>query len=218
MEKPRLMAEIAFRGDYGMAARAQPKAKTTEKGEWPPTSISEEKVKAATGRGWMGWFIIMNRANANAMPHKEIAQLLHDKGCPSWWSQMIAVEYERARGGRKKNEREGGTYSVNVTKVMPVGLSKLFAAATGEKTRKDWFPAGAFEESSKTKDKYWRGKWKKDRKLEFGFYAKGDGKSQIALEIGKLPTEADVEKERGAWKKAMMCLENLLSHNSGRGT
>ena len=78
--------------------------------------------------------------NANAMPHKQVAQLLADKGCPSWWSQMIAVEYERARGGRKKNEREGGTYAVNVTKVMPVGLSKLFAAATGEKTRKDWFP------------------------------------------------------------------------------
>ena len=64
-----------------MAAKAQPKA--AAKGEWPPTSISEEKVKAATGRGWMGWFIIMNRANANAMPHKEIAQLLHDKGCPA---------------------------------------------------------------------------------------------------------------------------------------
>jgi hypothetical protein len=94
---------------------------------------------------------------------------------------------------------------------MPVSLSKLFAAATAEKTRKDWFPAGAFEETSKTKDKYWRGKWKKDRKLEFGFYAKGDGKSQIALEIGKLPTEADVEKERAGWKKAMEKLVATLA-------
>jgi len=196
-------------GDYGMAARAQSKA--AAKGEWPPVSISEEKVKAATGKGWMGWFIILNNAEASTKPHKEIAQLLYDKGCPGWWSQMIAVEYERARGGRKKNEREGGTFSVNVTKVMPVGLSKLFAAATSEKTRKDWFPTGAFEETSKTRDKYWRGKWKKDRRLEFGFYAKGEGKSQIALEIGKLPTEADVEKERAAWKKAMEKLSSLLT-------
>ena len=192
-----------------MAARAQSKA--AAKGEWPPTSISEEKVKVATGRGWMGWFIIMNRANANAMPHKEIAQLLHDKGCPGWWSQMIAVEYERARGGRKKNEREGGTFSVNVTKVIPVGLSKLFAAATSEKTRKDWFPVGAFEETSKTREKYWRGKWKKDLKLEFGFYAKGEGKAQIALEINKLLSEAEVEKERAAWKKAMEKLSGMIS-------
>jgi hypothetical protein len=200
-------------GDYGMAGRAQAKAKPAKKpadgDAWPPKSISEEKVKAATGRGWMGWFIIMNRANANAMPHKEIAQLLADKGCPGWWSQMIAVEYERARGGRKKNEREGGTFSVNVTKVMPVSLAKLFAAATSK--HKDWFPPGAFEETSKTKDKYWRGKWKTDRKLEFGFIPKGDGKSQIALEIGKLPSEADVEKTRAAWKKAMEKLQAMTA-------
>ncbi len=87
------------------AKKASPKVKVAAKpaGEWPPRSYSDEKVKAATGRGWMGWFAIMNRANAEAMPHKQIAQLLSDKGCAGWWAQMIAVEYERARGGRKKN-------------------------------------------------------------------------------------------------------------------
>lgn len=175
-----------------------------------PPSISDEKVKAATGRNWMGWFVILNRANANARPHKEVATLLKEKyGVPSWWSQMITVEYERARGGRKLNEREGGTFSVNVTKVMPVPLSVLFKTATDPKTRAKWFPKGAFEESSKTENKYWRGKWKKGR-VEFGFYAKGEGKAQIALEINKLPTEADIEKERAAWKKAMATLEGIL--------
>lgn len=204
-----------------MASKAQPKAKakkaraakakSTPAGEWPPRSYSDAKVKAATGKGWMGWFVILNNANASTMPRKEIAQLLHGKGCPGWWSQMIAVEFERARGGRKKNERAGGTFAVNVTKVMAVSLPKLFAAAVNEKARKTWFPPGAFEETSKTKDKYWRGKWKTDRKLEFGFYAKGDGKSQIALEIRQLPSEADVEKERSAWKKAMVKLSALLT-------
>ncbi|MBV8798695.1 MAG: hypothetical protein JO208_02630 [Alphaproteobacteria bacterium] len=190
-----------------MAAKAQ----AAEQGEWPPRSYSEEKVEAATGRGWMGWFVILNNARASTMPHKEIARLLHDKGCPAWWSQMIAVEYERARGGRKKNERAGGTFAVNVTKVMPVGLPALFAAATDVEERKAWFPPGVFQETSKTERKYWRGKWKKDRKLEFGFYAKGDGKSQIMLEISKLPAEADVEKERTAWKKALAKLERLVT-------
>lgn len=181
-------------------------------GEWPPRSISEEKVKAATGRGWMGWFVILNNMKATELPHKEVAQRFKEKhGAPAWWAQMIAVEYERARGGRKKNERAGGAFAVNVTKVMPMSLPKLFAAATNEKTRKDWFPPGAFEETSKTRDKYWRGKWKKDRKLEFGFYAKGDGKTQIALEINKLPAEADVEKERAAWKKAMEKLNAIVT-------
>ena len=194
-----------------VAAKAKPKPAAKTEGEWPPTSISEAKVKEATGRGWMGWFVILNLMEATSIPHKEVAKRLKEQhGAPSWWAQMIAVEYERARGGRKKYERAGGTYAVNVTKVMPVSLSKLFAVATNAKARKDWFPPGAFEEASKTKDKYWRGKWKSGRKLEFGFIAKGDGKAQIALEIGKLPSPVEVEQERGAWKKAMEKLQGLL--------
>ncbi|HEX3652975.1 MAG TPA: DUF4287 domain-containing protein [Rhizomicrobium sp.] len=191
-----------------MATRAQADAA----GEWPPPSISDDKVKAATGKGWMGWFSVLNNMNANALPHKDVARRLKEEyGAPSWWAQMIAVEYERARRGRKKNERAGGTFAVNVTKVMPVGLSRLFAAATDAKTRNMWFPPGAFEETSRTTNKYWRGKWKKERKLEFGFYAKGEGKSQIMIEISKLPAEADVEKERAAWKKAFEKLARTLS-------
>lgn len=197
-----------------VAAKTKPKAATKPpaktEGEWPPTAISEAKVKEATGRGWMGWFVILNLMEATSIPHKEVAKRLKEQhGAPSWWAQMIAVEYERARGGRKKNERAGGTYAVNVTKVMPVSLSKLFAAATSK--RKDWFPPGAFEETSKTKDQYWRGTWKAGRKLEFGFYAKGEGKAQIALEIGKLPSPVEVEQERAAWKKAMEKLSALLT-------
>lgn len=187
-----------------MAAKAQ-----AAKAEgWTP-SISDEKVKAATGRCWMGWFTILNKANAGARSHKEIVQLIHGKGCPGWWSQMIAVEFERTRKGRQKHERPDG-YSVSITKVMPVGLSRLFAAVTDRETRGKWFPKGVFEETSKTKDKYWRGTWKKDARLEVGFYAKGAGKAQVALQVNKLPFADAVEKERAAWKKAFGKLQSLL--------
>src|ERR1700744_2514351 len=152
-----------------------------EQGGWPPPHIGDDKVKAATGRNWMGWLVILNRAGASTMPHKEIVAFLGEKhGVPAWWRQMIAVEYEKARGGRKAHERPGGTFAVNVTRVMAADLPALFAAATDPRTRKAWFPAGKFEETSKTTDKYWRGKWKAGGKLEFGFYAKGPGKAQIA--------------------------------------
>jgi hypothetical protein len=185
-----------------MAAKAQ--------AGWKP-SISDEKVKAATGRGWMGWFVILNRIGATAMAHKDVARLLHEKyAAPGWWCQMITVEYERARGGRAKHERPDG-YSVSITKVMPVGLSALFAAATDPRTRRAWFPPGAFAETSKTKDKYWRGTWKRDARFEAGFYAKGTGKAQIALQLSKLAGAEDVEKERTAWKRALAKLETVLA-------
>jgi hypothetical protein len=187
-----------------------PSKAQADKAEGWKASISDEKVKAATGRAWMGWFIILNKANAGTLPHKEIVQLIYDKGCSGWWSQMIAVEFERTRMGRQKHERPDG-YSVSITRVVPVGLSRLFAVATDPETRGNWFPKGAFEETSKTRDKYWRGKWKKDARLEVGFYAKGAGKSQIALQVNKLPSADAVEKERAAWKKAFEKLEKLVT-------
>jgi hypothetical protein len=193
------------------AKRKTPAPKTATGDGWPP-AIGEDKVKAATGRGWMGWFVILNNMKATALLHKEVARRLKEEhGAPAWWAQMIAVAYERARGGRKTNERAGGSFAVNVTKVMPVALSKLFAAAISDKTRKDWFPAGAFEETSKTTDKYWRGKWKGAYKLEFGFYTKGEGKSQIALEISKLDSAEAVEATRTVWKTAMERLAKNLT-------
>jgi hypothetical protein len=176
---------------------------------WKP-SISDDKVKAATGRGWMGWFTILNKANAADLPHGEITALLRANGAPRWWSQMIAVEYERARGGRQKHEKADG-YSVSVTKVMPVDLPVLFAVTTDPKLRANWFPKGEFAETSKTDNKYLRGKWKKDARLEVGFYAKGASKSQIALQVNKLPDANAVEKERAAWKKAFEKLAGLLT-------
>ncbi|HEX4533921.1 MAG TPA: hypothetical protein VH000_06805, partial [Rhizomicrobium sp.] len=82
-----------------MATKAQPKAKAKPEaqGEWPPKSISDAKVKAATGRGWMGWFVILTNMKATELPHKDVAKRLKEKhGAPAWWAQMIAVEYERA--------------------------------------------------------------------------------------------------------------------------
>ncbi len=76
--------------------------------------------------------------------------------------------------------------------------------------RKRWFPSGAFEPSSQTKDKYFRGAWKKGARLEVGFYAKGTGKAQIALQVSKLAKRGDVEAERTAWRNALTKLQSML--------
>lgn len=176
---------------------------------WQP-SISDEKLNAATGRGWMGWFTILNKANAAGLPHGEITALLRANGAPRWWNQMIAVEYERARGGRQKHEKADG-YSVSVTKVMPIGLAALFAAATDPKLRAKWFPKGAFEETSKPTTNTGAANGKRTRGWRLGFYSKGAGKSQIALQVNKLLDAETVEKERAAWKKAFEKLQRIVS-------
>jgi len=173
--------------------------------------MTDAGITAKTGHGWDYWFAALDKAGAAKLDHKGITALLDRKFKPGpWWGQMIAVSYERARGIRAMNQKCDGEFSVSATKVMPVGLSALFEAATDPKTRKKWFPPGAFEETSKTKDKYWRGKWKKDARLAIGFTARGAGKASIAVDCEKLADAGAIEKERAAWKDAFARLETLV--------
>lgn len=88
-------------------------------------SVSNEAVKKATGRTWSEWFRILDNAGAKKLPHPEIAEWLEaKKKVSSWWSQMVTVEYEYARGLRSK-----------VIKI-PAALGQALRA---NKTAKDFF-------------------------------------------------------------------------------
>jgi hypothetical protein len=168
--------------------------------------MSDAAITAKTGKGWEAWFAALDKAGGAKLDHKAIALLLTGKmGLGDWYGQMVSVSYERARGIRAANQKCDGEFSVSVTKVLEVPLSRLFTVAT----KGGWFPKGTFEETSRTRNKYWRGKWNKDGRLSIGFYAKGQ-KAQIAVDSGRLSDAAKVEKERAAWKKALTKLEVLL--------
>ncbi len=168
--------------------------------------MSDTAITAKTGKGWEAWFAALDKAGAAKLDHKAIALLLTGKmGLGDWHGQMVSVSYERARGIRAANQKCDGEFSVSVTRVFDAPLSRLFMTAT----KGGWFPRGKFEETSRTRDKYWRGKWNGAGRLSIGFYAKGQ-KAQIAIDSGKLADAAIVEKERAAWKKALFKLEGLL--------
>jgi hypothetical protein len=178
-------------------------------------SMDTAVVKAKTGRDWESWFSLLDRAGATKLKHKEIAGLLTRKhGVPGWWNQMITVEYERARGLRTRHETATG-FSVSVSKTIATTLGALYAASANATKRKQWFPKGVFEASSQTKDKYFRGAWNETARLEMGFYAKGEGKAQIAIQIGKLADKAGVDAQRVAWRAAVMKLQTLLERTPG---
>lgn len=182
---------------------------TKEQAYVPP--MSDAAVKAKTGRDWASWFRLLDDARAANLDHRSIAQLLREEHkVPGWWSQMVTVEYERARGRRVRHEVLGG-FSVSVSKTIAASLKDLYAATASAVNRKTWFPKGAFKLSSKTKDKYFRGSWNESARLEIGFYARGERKSQIALAVNKLAKKADVERERKAWKAALARLQEMLS-------
>jgi hypothetical protein len=166
-------------------------------------AMSDSTVTAKTGKNWKAWFTILDKDGAAKLTHKQIAQLLSEKHrVPDWWCQMVAVEYERARGLRSVHQRPDG-FSVSVTKVIPAGVPALFAAVADPARRKPWFPKGRLEVTSQTKDKSVRGRWNTGQRIDFAFYPKGPGKAQIAIQITKLPDLDAMESQRAAWKAAI---------------
>ena len=93
--------------------------------------MSDEAVKAKTGKGWEQWFAILDAADApSRITHKQMADFLHsEQGVPGWWCQMVTVGYERAGGLRNLGERPDG-YQISVSKTLNVPALVAFSAWT----------------------------------------------------------------------------------------
>jgi hypothetical protein len=173
-------------------------------------SMSDAKVAAKTGKGWQAWFQLLDAAGAAKLSHGAIAELLSGRhGVGAWWSQMVTVEYERARGLRAPHQSSSG-FGVTISRTIAAPLAALYRAAATPAQRRRWFPEAEFQPSSQTKDKYLRGAWNGGARLEIGFVARGEGKSQIAVGVSKLRSRRDVEGQRATWKKALAALAASL--------
>src|SRR3954452_3673829 len=61
--------------------------------------LSDQSVKKATGRSWPMWVALLDKADAKAMSHPALTKHIREAfDTPAWWTQMVAVGYERIRG------------------------------------------------------------------------------------------------------------------------
>jgi len=174
-------------------------------------AMSDIAVIARTGKSWIQWFRLLDKSGAARMDHKGIVRLLGARhGIGPWWRQMVTVEYERARGLRVRNQNALG-YSVSVSRTLSTDLKRLYTATSELRTRRRWFPKGTLKITSRTENRYLRGAWNGEARLEINFYEKADGKAQIVIQVNRLRREEDVERERGDWKRALVKLDLLLT-------
>ncbi len=156
--------------------------------------ISSAAVEKATGRGWAEWFAILDKAGARSMTHKEIAALLHARHrCPPWWSQMVTVGYEQARGLRARHQVAGG-YQVGASRTVNIPIAALYRAWADPKQRLRWLGAADLEVRRATANRSLRITWQPKKpaptSVEVMFYEKGAGKSQVTVQHSKLKTAA----------------------------
>lgn len=102
--------------------------------------ISDAAVRKATGKGWDEWFALLDSEGAEALPHKHVARMLHEKGyiASGWWCQMVTVEYERVRGKRVLGQAAGAGFQIGVQKSLPLSPEHIWSLLESAEGRALW--------------------------------------------------------------------------------
>lgn len=173
-------------------------------------SMSDEAVKAKTGRDWQEWFEIFDQAGGAAMTHQQIVAIARDHGAGSWWQQMVTVEYERARGMRDMNMSCFGDYRINASKTINASAVEVFNAWNDPAVRSQWLPGVNLTIRKANEGKNLRITFEDRQNVDVNLTAKSDTKCQCNVEHSKLEGASDVEFRKAFWGHALERLKALL--------
>ena len=211
--KRRVRMRMEKTGESYTAARAQllpdPRPETVPGYE---PRMSDEKVRAATGRVWVDWFELLDEWGAVDRAHPEIATWLRtEHGVPGWWAQTVTVEYERARGLRPFRGDRDGTHSVSASRTVGVPVERLFEAWSDPELRRRWLGDVELRERTSTPPRTARYDWMDgSTRVIVGFEAKGDGKSTVALAHERLPDPDEAARLKVFWRERLTALKRQL--------
>jgi len=173
--------------------------------------MSDDAVRAKTGRGWRQWVRELDSIDAASKPHIEIARHVHACGAPDWWSQTVTVGYERIRGLRVVGQRRGsGTFEANKSKTIAVPVSRLYRAFTHAPTRAKWLPEVKIVIRTRIENRSLRITWPDGTSVLAGFVDKGAKKSQVAIQHVGLSDREQMTRSKEFWAERFEALTKLL--------
>jgi hypothetical protein len=174
--------------------------------------MRDDAVYTKTGRTWKQWVRVLDAIDAGEMPHKLIAaHLMETHGLPAWWAQTVTVGYERIRGLRDIGQRRGGAYEVNKSKTFSAPLSTLYRAFSTARIRSRWLPGVELSARKAAPGKTLRINWPDGTRVDVNFTAKGDAKSQVAVQHKMLSSKSEAEKMRAFWTERLGALVGVVS-------
>ncbi len=173
--------------------------------------MSDEAVQRATGRDWAAWFSFLDARGAASMAHPAIARLTASQGAGAWWSQMVAVAYERARGLRDVHQKSDG-YSASCSRTIAASAGKAYSAWTQARKRSAWLP-GPVAIRTASAGKRLRLNWPvngRDTSVEVHFWPKGADRVQVAIQHGKLADREEFNQMKAFWGERLEALRDRL--------
>jgi hypothetical protein len=182
----------------------------------PPTDyaalagMSDGTISKKTGRSWAQWVELLDAFGGKDKPHREIAEHVNAQGVDGWWSQSVAVGYERIRGLRQIGQRRSGAWEASKSKTFNVPVEKLFDAFANARTRKRWLGDVALKVRTAKKPKSMRITWDDNTSVDLWFEAKGAAKSVVAVQHVKLTSKEDASARKLYWAERLETLAQLL--------
>jgi hypothetical protein len=175
-------------------------------------TVTDDAVKAKTGKTWDEWWKILDQAGARMMDHREIGLLLQEQaGLSRWWSNMVAAGYESARGIRQDQHAAppGKHYVVTLTKIMAVPRAAVWAAWQDPGLLARWLPDTNFGVSKSVPDKILHLDWTDGTRVTVRFYERR-GKTRVVVAHGKLG-EGDAARLQKFWSAALDRLKAVMA-------
>lgn len=183
----------------------------TKRPQTAAPQIGNEAVQSGTGKSWPQWFRILDRAGCAAMNHKQIVAVLSARHpqLGGWWTQMVTVAYEQARGLREKHQRPDG-YQISASRTIQAPLASVFHAFHDARSRRRWLPDDV-DIRKATPGKSLRIAWlADDSRVDVNLYAKGEDKSQVSLQHGKLKNATQAQTRKTMWRSRLDVLKGIL--------
>jgi hypothetical protein len=175
--------------------------------------MSDAVIKEKTGCNWALWVAALDYAHAAEMTHGERAALINTKWkVGGWYSQMVAVGYERIKGLRAKGQRLDGTYEASKSRTYNVPVKKLFDAWKDSKIRTRWLSEPGVKVRTATPPKTMRIGMSDGSIVAVSFMPKGESKSAVALAHTKLRSKEEVNRLKAVWTERLDALGEVVSN------
>jgi uncharacterized protein YndB with AHSA1/START domain len=202
-------------------------------------SISDQAVKARTGRTWRQWTSLLDRWGARKKGHPATARWLREHhGVSAWWAQAITVRYEQDRGLRDVGERPGRGFTTTVQRTIAAPRQRIWEALATARGHNRWFSRGT-RMNLKPGGRWWnadgdkgvfrlieKGKrlrftWDNDlhcpgTQVEVTLAPRGRGRCVVRLEHSRLGTAEDREEMKEGWSWALDNLRSWLEDGETR--
>jgi hypothetical protein len=173
--------------------------------------MSDEAVRAKTGRTWREWVRELDAVEAVKLSHGDIARhVAASYELSSWWTQTVTVGYERIRGLREIGQRRDGGFEAHKSKTFAVPVSRLYRAVRFKRARQRWLPDIDPVVRAVTAEQSMRASWPDGTSVQFQFVAKGLRKSQVVIQHVGLNSREDVDRKKAYWTERLSALASIL--------